>query len=378
MKNCNCDKQKIDMAVCGPSGTVLPSETRYITKVIQPSVIKCGNIMLEPWMMSVERTKYVIKWNFDLDGKTITVPEKCVLEFDGGSLRNGTIIGQDTFVNNVGGVDTIFGASVTQEGTWRYSSSSSDPKEGISRETADELYQPKGSYQPAGDYPTTEEVEQMISDIPKDVDDHLDATSVNPVQNKVVTEALNDISAGIANVSLSVSPTAVFVGEQSGIIIGATSNMAASEIKIKRGDTVIGNGSGTTLNASDVITSSNAGNIAYAAEFTIAGRIKTASKNVAAVYPIYYGAGQTYSDATQKASVRTSPAGTYTINVPNTGDHVFFVVPRNMNITKATMSGFDFPLNAPVNIEIGGVAYKYYKDASDVGYTAGSVTIVVI
>ena len=165
MKNCNCDKQKIDMAVCGPSGTVLPSETRYITKVIRPSVIKCGNIMLEPWMMSVERTKYVIKWDFDLDGKTITVPENCVLEFDGGSLRNGTIIGQDTFVNNVGGVETIFGTGITQEGTWRYSSSSSDPKEGISREAADELYQPKGSYQPAGNYPTTPEVEQMIGEI---------------------------------------------------------------------------------------------------------------------------------------------------------------------------------------------------------------------
>lgn len=165
MNNCNCDKQKIDMAVCGPSGTVLPSETRYITKVIQPSVIKCGNIMLEPWMMSVERTKYVIKWNFDLDGKTITVPEKCVLEFDGGSLKNGTIIGQDTFINNVGGVETIFGAGITQEGTWRYSSSSSDPKEGISREAADELYQPKGSYQPAGDYPTTTEVNEMIGEI---------------------------------------------------------------------------------------------------------------------------------------------------------------------------------------------------------------------
>lgn len=119
MKNCNCDKQKIDMAVCGPSGTVLPSETRYITKVIQPSVIKCGNIMLEPWMMSVERTKYVIKWDFDLDGKTITVPEKCVLEFDGGSLRNGTIIGQDTFVNNVGGVADIFGLGIDKQGTWR-------------------------------------------------------------------------------------------------------------------------------------------------------------------------------------------------------------------------------------------------------------------
>lgn len=190
MKNCNCDKQKIDMAVCGPSGTVLPSETRYITKVIQPSVIKCGNIMLEPWMMSVERTKYVIKWNFDLDGKTITVPENCALEFDGGSLKNGTIIGQDTFVNNVGGVADIFGLGIDKQGTWReVGDGSVKPGDLANYYTKSELDTGEGKR------PTTGEVEQMISDIPKDVDDHLDDTSTNPVQNKVVKRALDNIHA---------------------------------------------------------------------------------------------------------------------------------------------------------------------------------------
>lgn len=37
-------------------------------------------------------SKYVIKWNFDLNNNTITIPENCILEFDGGSLNNGTII----------------------------------------------------------------------------------------------------------------------------------------------------------------------------------------------------------------------------------------------------------------------------------------------
>lgn len=43
-------------------------------------------------------TKYVIKYNFDLEDKTITIPEGCLLEFDGGSISNGTLVGQDIFL----------------------------------------------------------------------------------------------------------------------------------------------------------------------------------------------------------------------------------------------------------------------------------------
>lgn len=48
----------------------------------------------------------------------VTVPENCILEFDGGSLDNGVIVGQDTLVINVGDVD-IWGENLTREGTWR-------------------------------------------------------------------------------------------------------------------------------------------------------------------------------------------------------------------------------------------------------------------
>lgn len=36
-------------------------------------------------------TIYEIKYDFDLDGKTLEVPENCTLKFEGGSLNNGTI-----------------------------------------------------------------------------------------------------------------------------------------------------------------------------------------------------------------------------------------------------------------------------------------------
>ena len=42
-------------------------------------------------MMSFTNTRYIIQYDYDLNGQTITVPLNCILDFQGGSLRNGTI-----------------------------------------------------------------------------------------------------------------------------------------------------------------------------------------------------------------------------------------------------------------------------------------------
>jgi hypothetical protein len=34
---------------------------------------------------------YVIKWDFDLGGETVNIPSNCILQFEGGVLRNGTV-----------------------------------------------------------------------------------------------------------------------------------------------------------------------------------------------------------------------------------------------------------------------------------------------
>lgn len=90
-----------------------------------------------------------------INAGVITMPENCILEFDGGSLDNGVILGQDTVFINVGDVD-IWGENLTREGTWREHSG------GVSI----------------------------------DVDDHLSDTSENPVQNKVINQAINEINEG--------------------------------------------------------------------------------------------------------------------------------------------------------------------------------------
>jgi hypothetical protein len=46
-----------------------------------------------------------------------------------------------------------------------------------------------------------------------------------------------------------------------------------------------------------------------------------------------------------------------------------------MSINKATMSGFEFPLQAPVNVTVDGVAYKSYQSGNT--YNDGTLTIVI-
>ena len=186
---------------------------------------------------------------------------------------------------------------------------------------------------------------------------------------------INAIVNDKAVVNLSATPSPIFVGVEKLITLVATSDMEATSIKIKKGDTELASGSGFNLTGYDTLTPSEAGNTTYQAVFTIAGLNKPATKNVVAVYPIYFGAGQAYTDAQYQASATTSPAGTYNVPVMNDGDYVFFVVPSTMTINKATMSGFDFPLQAPTSVEIEGVFYKSYQSSNT--YITGTLNIII-
>ena len=63
-------------------------------------------------MINQANTIYVIQYDFDLNGQTITIPKGCVLKFDGGSLRNGEIICQNTILEGNVSVDVISGSIV--------------------------------------------------------------------------------------------------------------------------------------------------------------------------------------------------------------------------------------------------------------------------
>lgn len=94
------------------SGPVQPTST-YKTKVLKGNHSFASQVT-EPNM------KYVIKHNFVLDGGSITIPEGCLLEFDGGAISNGTLVGQSTILIYNQPLNDILTA--TLEGTWRYES----------------------------------------------------------------------------------------------------------------------------------------------------------------------------------------------------------------------------------------------------------------
>ena len=175
--------------------------------------------------------------------------------------------------------------------------------------------------------------------------------------------------------SMGATPDVVLVNVQSSIALSALISTAVDSIKIKKGSTVLATGSGTSLSGSDTITPSATGDTTYTAEFVLGGLTKNATKKVTAVYPIKYGAGAAYTDATTQASARKTPAGTYNVTVSTAGSYVWFVVPATMTINKATKGGFDFPLESPENVTIGGVAYKAYRSSNT--YDAGTEVITL-
>lgn len=44
-------------------------------------------------MLLQDNTRYIIQYDYDLNNQTINIPNKCILEFQGGSLKNGTLNG---------------------------------------------------------------------------------------------------------------------------------------------------------------------------------------------------------------------------------------------------------------------------------------------
>lgn len=179
---------------------------------------------------------------------------------------------------------------------------------------------------------------------------------------------IDEIIGGGATVNLTALPSTVFVGVGTTINLNATASVNATSISITGGSIAEPiTGSGKALSGTDTLTPSMPGATTYTATFVITGQSRTATRNVTAVYPIYYGAGMQESDvlgvAACKASARTSPAGTYNVTVADSAKYIWFFVPASMTpITSAKMNGFDFPLeNLDNTTDAGGVEYRVYR-----------------
>ena len=72
--------------------------------------------LLQQSMLSKENTIYIIQYDYDLNGQEITVPENCVLQFEGGSISRGTLVGDNTKISS--SITFIFGLDIILSGNW--------------------------------------------------------------------------------------------------------------------------------------------------------------------------------------------------------------------------------------------------------------------
>lgn len=58
--------------------------------------------LLTQEMVSKENTIYIIQYDYNLNGQTITIPDNCILQFEGGSISTGTLklINTNVFIPN--------------------------------------------------------------------------------------------------------------------------------------------------------------------------------------------------------------------------------------------------------------------------------------
>ena len=67
-------------------------------------------------MINKSNTIYEIRYDFDLNGEEITIPEDCVLDFQGGSFSNGIIVGNNTIIQAP--LISIFYPNIEINGSW--------------------------------------------------------------------------------------------------------------------------------------------------------------------------------------------------------------------------------------------------------------------
>lgn len=69
-------------------------------KILRKNIVEGKNVLTQD-MINEANTIYEIRYDFDLNGATINIPEGCILRFNGGMIRNGTINGTCTIIDTV-------------------------------------------------------------------------------------------------------------------------------------------------------------------------------------------------------------------------------------------------------------------------------------
>lgn len=90
---------------------------KNIQTVVNPNTgITYSTNFLTQAMLSKENAIYIIQYDYNLNGQTITIPSGCVLLFEGGSISNGIIEGNNTIL-----LGTLYNVlrNIDISGTWK-------------------------------------------------------------------------------------------------------------------------------------------------------------------------------------------------------------------------------------------------------------------
>lgn len=68
--------------------------------VLRRNIVDGKNVLTQA-MINKPNTIYEIRYDFDLNDQTITIPAGCVLDFNGGSFSNGIIVGTNTIIKSI-------------------------------------------------------------------------------------------------------------------------------------------------------------------------------------------------------------------------------------------------------------------------------------
>lgn len=184
----------------------------------------------------------------------------------------------------------------------------------------------------------------------------------------------------------SVSPTIIEKGVDAAITIRGNNlfnskPLVPETLSVKRGTTVINSTPIASLNIKDTLNTKD-DRTTYTLSITSKGVTKTATANVNAHYPMYFGhsakAALTGEDVLglTKQAIKSSPNGTYNMRGIAEGEYVWLCVPSNFSITKVTSSGFGVPMAAAVTVTVEGKgSYKCYR--TEGALKAGNFNFVI-
>lgn len=184
----------------------------------------------------------------------------------------------------------------------------------------------------------------------------------------------------------SVSPTIIEKGVDVDITIRGNNlfnskPLVPETLSVKRGTTVINSTPIASLNIKDTLNTKD-DRTTYTLGITSKGVTKTATANVNAYYPMYFGhsakAALTGEDVLglTKQAIKSSPNGTYNMTGIAEGEYVWLCVPSNFSITKVTSSGFGVPMAAAATVTVEGKgSYKCYR--TEGALKAGNFNFVI-